>query len=296
MITTEKRPPSQAERPLVEGDFIFRTEDFNRIAAMLHADAGIFLPETKATLVYSRLAKRLRSLGLQSFRDYCELVAGQDGLEERQKMLVSLTTNVTSFFREPHHFDMLRTSVLPPLLAAAKAGKRVRLWSAACSKGHEPYSMAMTILALMPDAADHDIRILATDIDTEVLAEGQAGRYDESLVQSVPPAERRKGFLPMSSDGRILTVTPDMRRLVSFRELNLIGQWPMKGKFDVIFCRNVVIYFDDDTQAKVWSRFATMMVPGGTLFIGHSERVQGPASNLFTTAGTTAYRFRGGKP
>lgn len=295
MITPEKRPAATAERPLVEGDFVFRTEDFNRIAAMLHADAGIYLPETKATLVYSRLAKRLRNLGLQSFRDYCELVAGEDGLDERQKMLVSLTTNVTSFFREPHHFDMLRTSILPPLLAAAKAGKRVRLWSAACSKGHEPYSMAMTILALMPDAADHDVRILATDIDTEVLAEGRAGRYEESLLQSVPQAERRKGFLPAAAGGGTLSITPEMRRLVSFRELNLIGQWPMKGRFDVIFCRNVVIYFDDDTQARVWSRFAELMVPGGSLFIGHSERVQGPAAGLFTSFGTTAYRFRGAR-
>ncbi len=295
MITSEKKPASSAERPLVEGDFVFRTEDFNRIAAMLHADAGIYLPESKATLVYSRLAKRLRSLGLQSFRDYCELVAGEEGLDERQQMLVSLTTNVTSFFREPHHFDMLRSTILPPLLQAAKAGKRVRLWSAACSKGHEPYSIAMTILALMPEAADYDVRILATDIDTEVLAEGRAGRYEESLLRAIPQAERRRGFLPAPADSRTLSVTPEMRRLVSFRELNLIGHWPMKGLFDVIFCRNVVIYFDDETQAKVWSRFANVMVPGGTLFIGHSERVQGPAHSLFTSTGTTAYRFRGAR-
>lgn len=295
MITSEKRPAASAERALVDGDFVFRAEDFNRIAAMLHADAGIYLPETKATLVYSRLAKRLRNLGLQSFRDYCELVASEDGLDERQKMLTSLTTNVTSFFREPHHFDMLRATILPPLLAGAKAGKRVRLWSAACSKGHEPYSIAMTILALMPDAAEYDVRILATDIDTEVLAEGRAGRYEESALQSIPQAERRRGFLPASTEGRMFSVTPEMRRLVSFRELNLIGQWPMKGLFDVVFCRNVVIYFDDETQAKVWSRFAKVLVQGGTLFIGHSERVQGPAQNLFISTGTTAYQFRGAR-
>ena len=190
MITTEKRPLPESAA-VVEGDFAFRAEDFQRIAAMLHADAGIFLPDTKATLVYSRLAKRLRTLGLRSFHDYCELVAGADGLDERQKMLVSLTTNVTSFFREPHHFDMLRTTILPPLLQAAKAGRRVRLWSAGCSKGHEPYSIAMTVLAIMPDAADHDVRILATDIDTEVLAEGRVGRYDESLLGTVPQATAR---------------------------------------------------------------------------------------------------------
>jgi chemotaxis protein methyltransferase CheR len=294
VITAERRAASDGAA-VVDGDFAFRAEDFQRIAAMLHADAGIFLPDTKATLVYSRLAKRLRTLGLRSFHEYCELVAGNDGLDERQKMLVSLTTNVTSFFREPHHFDMLRSVILPPLLQAAKTGRRVRLWSAGCSKGHEPYSIAMTVLALMPDAADHDVRILATDIDTEVLAEGRMGRYDESLLGTVPAAERRRGFLPTSADTPILTVTPDMRRLVSFRELNLIGHWPMKGPFDVIFCRNVVIYFDDDTQAKVWTRFASLLGPAGTLFVGHSERVMGPAQAQFTNIGTTAYRLRGAR-
>ncbi|WP_428350024.1 CheR family methyltransferase [Lichenifustis flavocetrariae] len=295
-MNSEKRPSASTGRAFVEGDFLFRAEDFSRIAAMLHADAGIFLPESKATLVYSRLAKRLRTLGLQSFHDYCELVAGADGMDERQKMLVSLTTNVTSFFREPHHFDMLRTTILPPLLQAAKSGRRVRIWSAGCSKGHEPYSIAMTILALMPDAADYDVRILATDIDTEVLAEGRAGRYEESLVAAVPPAEKRRGFTSVSSaDNRILSVTPEMQRLVSFRELNLIGQWPMKGPFDVIFCRNVVIYFDDDTQAKVWTRFSSLLVPGGVLFVGHSERLLGPAQARFTSIGTTAYRMHGAK-
>jgi chemotaxis protein methyltransferase CheR len=295
VITTTDRRVAREGAAVVDGDFAFRAEDFQRIAAMLHADAGIFLPDTKATLVYSRLAKRLRTLGLKSFHDYCELVAGADGLDERQKMLVSLTTNVTSFFREPHHFALLRDTILPPLLQAAKAGRRVRLWSAGCSKGHEPYSIAMTVLNLMPDAADHDVRILATDIDTEVLAEGRMGRYDESLLGTVPAAERRRGFLPASAGNPILSVTPEMRRLVSFRELNLIGQWPMKGPFDVIFCRNVVIYFDDDTQAKVWSRFAGLLGPGGTLLVGHSERVLGPAQALFSNIGTTAYRLRGAR-
>jgi chemotaxis protein methyltransferase CheR len=294
MITHERRPPATGHA-FVEGDLQFRADDFSRIAAMLHADAGIFLPDTKATLVYSRLAKRLRSLGLQSFRDYCDLVASADGLDERQKMLVSLTTNVTSFFREPHHFELLRTKILPPLLQTAKAGGRVRLWSAGCSKGHEPYSIAMTVLNLMPEAANHDVRILATDIDTEVLAEAKAGRYDPSVVEPVPQAERRRGFLPAPTDKGVLCVTPDMRRLVSFRELNLIGPWPMRGRFDVIFCRNVVIYFDDDTQAKVWSRFAEVLVPGGALMMGHSERLLGPAQSLFTNIGTTAYRLRGGR-
>ncbi len=140
---------------LAPGEFVLSREDFRQIAAMLHADAGIHLPESKAALVYSRLARRLRALGLASFRDYCALVAGAAGADERQQMLAALTTNVTKFFREPHHFEHLEQVVLPPLVKAARQGGRVRLWSAACSNGQEPYSMAMVILSLMPDAGRH---------------------------------------------------------------------------------------------------------------------------------------------
>ena len=162
---------------LVEGEFLFDEEDFGRIAKMLHDDAGIYLPEAKATLVYSRLAKRLRALGLDSFRDYCTILTedGGRGAGERQQMLAALTTNVTRFYREPHHFDHLKAKVLPPLLEAAKRGARVRLWSATCSTGPEPYSMALTVLSLMPEAAQYDIRILATDIDPNVVATGKRG-------------------------------------------------------------------------------------------------------------------------
>ncbi|MGZ5947940.1 MAG: CheR family methyltransferase, partial [Caulobacteraceae bacterium] len=153
-MTVEPRS-KDSQRQLVEGEFLFTEEDFQRVAKMLHDDAGIYLPEAKATLVYSRLAKRLRALGLQSFRDYCALLTeeGGAGAGERQQMLAALTTNVTRFFREPHHFDHLKTKVLPPLLEHARRGGRVRLWSAACSTGPEPYSMALTVLSVMPDAA-----------------------------------------------------------------------------------------------------------------------------------------------
>ncbi|MGH6955251.1 MAG: CheR family methyltransferase, partial [Caulobacteraceae bacterium] len=165
------------EERLVEGDFLFTANDFRRIAALLHEGAGIALPQTKATLVYSRLAKRLRALGLESFRDYCALVSGDDGADERQQMIVALTTNVTRFFREPHHFDHLANAVLPPLLEGARRGAAVRIWSAGCSNGQEAYSIALTILSLMPDAAERDVRVLATDIDTKMLAQGRAGEY-----------------------------------------------------------------------------------------------------------------------
>lgn len=277
---------------LVEGEFVFTAEDFRHIAQTLHAHAGIALSEGKAALVYSRLAKRLRLLGLRSFRDYCALIEGVEGVDERQAMTAALTTNVTRFYREPHHFDHLRDQVMPELAARARAGGRVRLWSAACSNGQEPYSMALTVLDVLPEAADLDVRILATDIDPNMVAEGAAGVYSEELLSPVS-ASGRKHFAPLAGRPGLFSADETLRRLVSFRELNLIGDWPMRGKFDVIFCRNVVIYFDDATQELVWGRFTPIMNPGATLYIGHSERVSGPATAQLQTCGLTAYRLGG---
>jgi len=248
--------------------------------------------ESKATLVYSRLAKRLRTLGLENFKAYCGLISSDAGAGERQEMFAALTTNVTRFFREPHHFEHLKTRVLPPLLDAARRGGKVRLWSAACSSGQEPYSAAMTLLSMAPDAGGLDIKILATDIDPNMVADGRAGVYSDSLLTAVPPDMRRKWFSP-APGGNGQQIADEVRALVAFRELNLIGDWPMRGRFDAIFCRNVVIYFGEDTQAKIWSRFAPMLNPGGTLYIGHSERVSGPAADRFKPDGVTTYKIDG---
>ncbi|WP_421934447.1 CheR family methyltransferase [Phenylobacterium sp.] len=281
---------------LVEGEFLFTNEDFQQIAQILHAHAGIALAEGKAALVYSRLAKRLRSLGLRSFREYCALVEDSNEVDERQAMMAALTTNVTRYFREPHHFDHLRDVVLPPLVDRARKGGKIRLWSAACSNGQEPYSMAITVLAALPEAANLDVKILATDIDPNMVAEGRAGIYREEAIAPVPVDLRRRWFKkPASGGGDRWEVADELRALVAFRELNLIGDWPMKGKFDVIFCRNVVIYFDEPTQERIWSRFAPMLNPGGTLYIGHSERVTGPATQIFETTGLTTYSLRSGR-
>jgi chemotaxis protein methyltransferase CheR len=279
------------------GEFSLGVEEFRTIAAILHGDAGIHLSDSKMALVYSRLVKRLRALGLASFRDYCELLTGSGGQDERRHMLVALTTNVTSFFREPHHFEHLRTVALPPLFERLKRGGRVRLWSAGCSRGHEPYSMAMTILSLMPDAADRDVKILATDIDPMVLEEARAGIYDEASVARVPRQEQQRFLVPLRQNGeRMSEVCDNLRRLVTFRELNLIGHWPMQGKFDVIFCRNVLIYFDDATQEKVWTRFANLLSPGSHLYTGHSERITGDATPCYDNIGFTTYiRVAGGQ-
>lgn len=273
--------------------------DFRKIAAMVHADAGIYLAESKLALVHARLAKRLRALGLESFQDYCALVATSEGLDERQKMLAALTTNVTRFYREPHHFEHLETHVLPPLLDAARRGGRVRIWSAACSNGQEPYSIALTVLNLMPDAGHYDVKILATDIDTNMIGEGQRGIYTEATIRPVPAELRARWFVPVRNGDlardhadRLFRVDDKLRGLVGFRELNLMGRWPMKGRFQAIFCRNVAIYFEQETQRSLWDRLAPLLAPGGILYLGHSERLAGPAADRFESVGITTYKLR----
>jgi len=278
-----------AKATMVEGEFVFTAEDFREIARILHSHSGIALNEGKAALVYSRLAKRLRNLGLRSFREYCALIETSEGVDERQAMMAALTTNVTRFYREPHHFDHLRDQVMPELAKRARLGESVRLWSAACSNGQEPYSMAMTVLQVLPEANELDVRILASDIDPNMVAAGIEGVYSEEALEPAPPALKSKFF--EKAGGGMLSASQPLRDLVAFRELNLIGHWPMKGRFDVIFCRNVVIYFDDPTQERVWSRFTPVMKPGATLYIGHSERVSGPAASQLTTSGLTTYRL-----
>ncbi|MGY5778572.1 protein-glutamate O-methyltransferase CheR [Rhizobium sp. LEGMi135b] len=279
---------------LASGEYPLTRRDLSEIAAMIYADAGISLNESKASLVYSRLSKHIRALGLSSFRDYCALVSSPAGSSARREMLSHLTTNFTRFFRENHHFDHLRDEVLPGLLARAKAGGRVRIWSAACSDGQEPYSIALTVLALMPNVADFDFKILATDIDPKILGLARAGAYDENSLETISPAMRKQWFQEVNLQGRRKFQIDDrVKRLITFNELNLLGQWPFKGMFDVVFCRNVVIYFDEPTQTKIWTRFAGQLHDQGHLYIGHSERVAGEAKHVFDNIGITTYRYLG---
>lgn len=279
---------------LANGEFPLSRRDLNEIASMIYADAGIYLNESKASLVYSRLSKHIRKLGLSGFREYCELVASPAGAAERREMLSHLTTNFTRFFRENHHFDHMRTEVLPGLIERAKSGGRVRIWSAASSDGQEPYSIALTVMQLFPNALDYDFRILATDIDPKILAIARQGAYDATALETVSPEMRRQYFKEVDIDGRKKWQVDDkVKRLITYNELNLMAQWPFKGKFDVIFCRNVVIYFDEPTQVKIWQRFADLMTDNGHLYIGHSERVSGPAKDQFDNIGVTTYRYNG---
>lgn len=262
--------------------------EFRRIAAILHADSGIHLPEGKNTLVYSRLAKRLRALGLESFRDYCNLVSSDEGKDERRHMLSALTTNHTRFFREPHHFTDLARHLRERWVPQARAGGRVRIWSAGCSSGEEPYTIALTVLSVFPDADRYDFRILATDIDPVILGKARAGLYAADTVRDVPVALREK-FTERQPDGRV-AMGAALRKLITFNELNLMGAWPMKGRFDAIFCRNVAIYFEEETQERLWTRFTSLLTPDGRLFVGHSERAADPR---LKTDGQTVYRLAG---
>lgn len=262
------------------------------IAAIAHAEAGLVIAPDKASMVQSRLAKRLRALSLPDYASYIALVQSTEGAEERRRMISSLTTNVSHFFREPHHFDLLRQKALPPLIDRLRGGGRVRIWSAGCSNGQEAYSIAMTVLDLAPDAAERDFRILASDIDPVVIAKGRTATYEETAFDTVPQALRQKFLEPVSGGMRLVATA---RRLVKFHELNLHATWPMKGRFDAIFCRNVVIYFDSPTQQELWRRFAAALAPGGWLFVGHSERVPTSPATRFETAGITTYRLGGDK-
>ena len=263
--------------------------EFRRIAAILYEDSGIHLPEGKASLVFSRLSKRLRRLGLRSFRDYCALVSSPEGAPERQAMLSALTTNVTRFFREPHHFGDLGRHFADRWMEMARRGGRVRFWSAGCSSGEEAYSMAITVLSAMPDAAGHDVKILATDIDPLILERARAGVYSAQSVEQRSP-EQRDRWMRRRPEGDY-AVAPEVRALVTFRELNLMATWPMKGPFQAIFCRNVAIYFDEASQERLWGRFGAYLAADGRLYIGHSERV---GDERFHSDGMTVYRLAGG--
>ncbi len=263
--------------------------DFANLAAMVHRDTGILLPESKRELVRSRLARRLRQHGLNRFEDYLGLIDRDP--QEKAAALDALTTNHTSFFREQHHFDHFAAEVRPVLLRRATAGERVRLWSSACSSGEEPYTLAMTLLGADRRAgaqiAQTDTAILATDLSPTVIQRAKAARYPRAATEAVP---RPLASAWLTERDEQSLIDPTCTGLVRYRELNLMGAWPFKGTFDVVFCRNVMIYFDDPTKARLQQRLVERLVPGGFLYIGHSERLIGVAAEQCRAIGQTIYR------
>lgn len=244
--------------------------DFVAIRDILHRIAGIYLTDSKRDLVRLRLARRLRDLGGIDFGQYLEIVRSPDGARELSQMVDLLTTNKTNFFREPIHFDFLRDHLLPELLSE---GRPIRVWSAGCSTGEEAYSLAITILDAVGRRKGHDIRILGTDISARVIEVARAGVYDADAIDLVPDQIRNQYFRPVvQGDGEEgWEVIPEVRSLVRFARLNLMAPWPMRGHFDIIFCRNVMLYFDLATRQRLVERLEAQLRPGGYLFIGHSE-------------------------
>lgn len=271
------REPDQKE-------FLFTPADFERIRAMLYKHSGIKLNDSKMDMVYSRLARRLRANGLKTFQDYLARVERQeDG--EWEVFINSLTTNLTAFFREPHHFPLLKTHVL-------NLRKRpLRLWCSAASTGEEPYTIAMSMVEAFGNYKP-PVEIIATDIDTNVLNKAKAGVYPMDRVEKLPQETLKRFFLKGSgSNANQVKVRKELCDLISFRQLNLLdSQWPINGLFDVIFCRNVMIYFDKDTQYKILKRFAPLLEPHGLLFAGHSESLH-HAADLFKLRGQTVYEL-----
>lgn len=263
---------------------------FRRLSNILKRECGIVLSDSKKSLAVSRLSRRLRELKLRDFSSYADVLEREENAAERREMIYLLTTNVTNFFREAHHFEALKNDILPNTIGGSRRGGRLRIWSAGCSSGQEPYSIAMTVLEASPNISQCDVRILATDIDANMVRKGRAGIYFD-LEKSQLSSERRARFFEKKKDTADWQVTSALQKLVTFEELNLIREWPMQGPFDVIFCRNVVIYFDSVTQEELWSRFAKILAPGGHLFVGHSERVSGPATAKLKLVGTTHYKM-----
>lgn len=271
--------------------FDFDDRDFEYIREMVIKNAGIHLTEAKRELVYGRLSKRLRALRLNSFSQYCDILKSGDS-EEFTRCVNAITTNVTSFFRENHHFEYLSNVVLPELIKKNESLPRpeLRIWSAGCSSGEEPYSIAITVKESITTAGNWDIKILATDLNSEILDMARTGIYKSEALENLSPARRNRWFRKGtgSNDG-FVRIVPEIRDLLHFRKLNLTGTWPMKKSFDIIFCRNVVIYFNQETRRTLVNRYVDNLKDGGYLFVGHSESLLGLTDRL-KSVGKTIHR------
>jgi len=249
------------------------SRDFARLSSFIYAEAGICLGPEKQTMLEGRLKRRLHELKIDSWRNYCEYLLGPEGLkEEKARFIDVVTTNKTDFFRESGHFDYLRQSALPEMLARAE-GRPLLVWSAGCSSGEEPYTLAMVLSEYAESHPGFRFRILATDISTRVLAKAELGVYTADTVEPVPPALRRKYLLrSRERDSGRVRIVPELRRVVEFRRLNFMdADYRLGERADAIFCRNVIIYFDRATQEKILGRLVSWLVPRGYLFVGHSE-------------------------
>jgi len=266
-------------------EFTFTDKDFQRIRKTLFEYAGITLSDYKKDMVYNRLVRRLRALKLNNFTAYFALL--DETPAEFSQFINALTTNLTSFFRENHHFEYLKQTLLPDL--EQQGSTRIRIWSAGCSVGEESYSVAMSCIASGIDLRRIDLKILATDIDSTVLATAKAGVYGLERIQSIPESYIKKYVDMDMGINKAAHMGQALKKMITFKELNLMQDWPMKGPMDVIFCRNVMIYFDKDTQQMLLNRMADLLTPNGLLIVGHSE-TPFRLTDRFKLVGQTMYQ------
>lgn len=272
-------------------EFEYTDSDYYRISKLAHKLAGINFLEAKRELVYGRLQKRVRFHNMTSFKQYCDYLESEEN-DELKYFVNAITTNVTSFFRENHHFDFLEQVVFPDLMAGHKESpvKNLRIWSAGCSSGKEPYSIAIVLRECIPDIDSWDARILATDLDSDVLDVARQGIYAFDDIKGLSHERRKRWFQSGSgANTNSVRISGNVKNLVYFKQLNLINDWPMKGLFDCVFYRNVAIYFSRESQIQIVDKIASYIKPGGYLFVGHSESLFG-VTKRFEAIGHTIYR------
>ncbi len=271
----------------IEREFAYSDQDFELLRKLVKEHTGINLSDHKQEMLYSRLARRLRALKMNSFADYYKMLKRDPG-DELIQFVNAVTTNLTAFFREPHHFQFLEQKLLPELISCKGHSRRLRIWSAGCASGEEPYSLAMVLRENMP--ADWDIKILATDLDSSMVERGKQGIYTLDRVQGISKTRMKTWFRKGSGihEGKV-QIAPELQSMVTFKTLNLMHNWPMHGPMDIIFCRNVVIYFDKPTQKVLFDRFANLLDKNGHLFVGHSENLF-QISTRFQLLQQTIYR------
>jgi len=262
-----------------------KKDDFVFLQGLIYKKTGIVIGDHKKEMIYRRLSKRMRDLDIDSLDDYCNILRSSSE-QEMNNFINAVTTNLTSFFRENHHFDFLKNDFIPDFIS--KGEQRFRIWSSACSTGEEPYSIAMIMREAFGEKIKRiDTKLLATDLDTQVIQTAKKGIYNEDRLKDLPSSIKSKWFSESSVPGKY-SVQPSLKELITFNKLNLLGPWPMQGQFDVIFCRNVLIYFDKPTQEKLVKRFYDVLKVGGALMLGHSESVL-KGSDDFNHLGKTIY-------
>jgi len=268
-------------------EFVYTREDFDVLRKISNSHSGIIVTDDKFDMFYSRLSKRIRMLGLKNFKEYCVYLDENQDIEFTE-FINAITTNLTAFFRENHHFEYVRDIIIPELIKRNHSSKEIKVWSAGCSTGEEPYSIAMTLLENTPP--DWTIKILATDLDTNVLQTAASGIYSDDRVSGLSEKRLKRWFKKgKGANSNKVKVKPELQERIRFKQLNLMNEWPMKGYFDFIFCRNVIIYFDRETKENLVNRYSSYLANGSHLLIGHSESLHKIETD-FDLIGNTIYR------